>query len=189
MARSVAAHTNIKVWEGLQLKNSENVFIVVGKTSDWTSEPVAEDANPDLLAIPEPVVALRPYLSTMCVEVTESEYNALDISSRIALPMGGSTLYYEYISDEDAYTRGATNVLFSTEYNPSLGHPEPTTYSFRAYYGVKGLTPSAGYESDTYLEPGHIEDYGMIFYINHGRAIPILTAEFSTHLHVLKENR
>lgn len=189
MARSVASTTTYKVWQGINLLNASNQFIVVGQTSDWVAEPTPDTADPTDTSPAEPVVAIRPYLTTMAVEVSAEEYALLDPSVRNILTISGVPVYFAYVAEEDAYTMGANYLIAIAEYNPAVGHPEPTTDGFRSYYFCTELEPSAGHESDDWLAPGHIEGYGKLMYINNGPEIPITGGGFSVDLIALMELR
>lgn len=189
MSRSVGTTYTFKSWVGEQLINASNTFIIVGQTSDWSAEPDPDTMTPGTTSPSEPVVAIRPYKITMAAEVTSGDYDLLDPSVRRILTISGVTKYFEFIDEADIYTRNANYYLALAEYNPAIGHPEPTGGGFRAYYLAIDLVPSAGYELDSYLEPAHIDDYGKLFYANHGVEIPISGGDFSCELPALIELR
>lgn len=182
MARSAVVTNSLRVSFGLHICSLQNLFVVTGKTSDWSPEPGPDAANPNDTAPTEPIVAIRPYLVTMAREVSAEDYELLASNKRISLAISEIIKYFEYIDTNDAYDDAAGYVLALAEYNISLGHPAPSTDGFRAYYLCSGLEPSAGHEQDDYLEPINIESYGSLLYINNGEAIPISGGEFSADL-------
>lgn len=189
MSRSVVSTISYKVWNGLNLVNATNPFIVVGQVSDWENEPTPDDADNTLATPDEPVVAIKPYLITLAVSVTAEAYALLDPSVRSIASVNGVIVYLEHITENDAYDRGATFFLAKSYYDLALGHPAPSTDGFRAYYYCTDVTPATGYEAADYLEPAQVDDYGLLFYVNNGPEIPITGGEFSTDLTVLIELR
>lgn len=189
MSRSVGTTYTFKSWVGEQLLNAQNVFIVAGQQSAWDADPDVDPMTPGTTTPSEPVVAIQPYLITMAAEVTEGDYELLDLNKRTILTISGVIKYFEFIDNEDIYTRNANYYLAIAAYNPALGHPTPTGDNFRAYYLAIDVEPAAGYENASYLEPAQVEDYGKVFYANHGTAIPIGVGEFSVDLPVLIEMR
>lgn len=188
MARSVASTISYRAWAGINLLNAENMFIVVGQTSDWGSEPTPDTADPTDTTPTEPVVAIAPYLKTLAVEVTAEAYALLAPGSRSTLTISGIVKYFEHISEADAYDRGATFLIATANYDPAT-HPSPSTDGFRSYYLCVGLEPSLGHTEDDWLAPANIEGYGTLLYINNGPEIPITGGEFSCDLVCLFEMR
>jgi hypothetical protein len=188
MARSVASTVFYRSWAGINLLNAENMYVVVGQTSPWETEPVPETANPSNSAPIEPVVAIQPYLKTLAVEVSLNAYDLLDPGMRSVFTVNGIVKYFEHIPEANAYDRGATFLIATARYNLAT-HPSPPTDGFRSYYLCVELEPSLGHSGDEWLVPSNIESYGTLLYINNGPVIPITGGEFSCDLTCLFEMR
>jgi hypothetical protein len=152
------------------MKQGDDLWVVMGKTSEWTDEDDPDTPAPGDATIVEPIVAIKPIINTMAVEVTESAYNALQEGFRAAVSIEGVVKYLELVADEDAYDRYARYLYIKALYDPIIaGHPAFT--SFRVYYLTSGLVPSAGYEDADWLVPDNIDDYGLNEYENAGTKI------------------
>ena len=152
------------------MKQGDDLWVIMGQTSEWTDENDPDSPTPGSETIVEPFVAIKPIVKTMAVEVTEEAYTALTDGFRAAVSIEGTIKYLELVADADAYTRGARYLYIKALYDPVVaGHP--AFVSFRTYYLTSALVPSAGYENATWLVPDNIDDYGLLEYENAGTKV------------------
>jgi len=171
MAREACTKYLSRVKRALEMKQGADLWVVMGKTSAWSnSDNSVITPSPSDVTVVEPFLAMKPMVKSLAVEVSGSAYDQLQDSFRAAVSIEGVVTYLELVDDADAYGRLARYLYIKALYDPAVaGHPNFT--SFRVYYLVSGLVPSAGYENATWLVPEHISDYGMMEYENAGPAI------------------
>ena len=150
----------------LELKNNHTFWFVVGQTGEWQSEPSPDAFSPGDVSIADPVVAIKPSVISLCREVSESNYNELVEGQRAVVSIEGLYHYFAFVSDEDYLTEYARFLYMHAIYSTPLGHPSPATSQFRQYSIFGDLVPAAGYESNEWLSPANIDDYGILLYSN-----------------------
>jgi hypothetical protein len=152
------------------MKQGDDLWIVMGKTSDWTDEAIPDTPLPGDITIVEPIVAIKVAAKYLATEITEEAYLLLAEIERAVVIIDETMVYLQLVADEDAYTESARYLYLKVTYDPVIeGHPAFT--SFRVYYVTSALVPSAGYESADWLAPGNVDDYGFVEYENAGTAI------------------
>lgn len=166
---------NSRVKRALQMKQAEDLWIVVGRTSPWADESNPDVPLPDDNTVQEPVVAIKAVVKTLAKSITAEDYALVTDGSAVMVTIGGSLAYLQFVPDASAYTEGARFLFLSVMYDPIiLGHPACET--FRVYYVVSGLVPAAGYENASFLEPINVADYGLVEYENAGTKLTGTTA-------------
>jgi hypothetical protein len=152
------------------MKNGEDLWVVMGKTSAWTDEESPDTPLPGDITIVEPIVAIKIATKYVCKEITEEAYLLLAGAERAVVVIDETMVYLQLVDDEDAYTEAARYLYLKVTYDPVIeAHPSFT--SFRVYYVTSGLTPAAGYESADWLAPANVDDYGLVEYENSGLSI------------------
>ena len=152
------------------MKQGDDLWIVMGKTSAWSNEASPDAPLPGTTTIVEPIVAIKATIKSLANEITEEAYLLLAEAERAAVVIDEVMVYLQLVADEDAYTDAARYLYLKVTYDPVIeGHPAFT--SFRVYYVTSGLTPAAGYESVDWLVPANVDDYGLVEYENSGLSI------------------
>lgn len=170
MARQAVIKYQSRVKRALEMKNGDDLWVVMGKTSVWTDEESPDAPLPGDITIVEPIVAIKVAVKHLVKEVTEEAYLLLAEAERTAVVIDETLVYLQLVEDDDVYTESARYLYFSVTYDPIIeGHPDFT--SFRVYYATSGLVPSAGYENSDWLVPDNIDEYGFVEYENAGTAI------------------
>jgi hypothetical protein len=170
MSRSAVKKYNSSIKRALEMKQGDDIWIVMGKTSEWTDEDVPDTPSPSDDTLVEPFLAIKPIIKSMAKEITAEAYDLLQAGYKATVTVSGVVKYLELVADEDAYDDVAIYLYIQALYDPiASGHPDFD--EFRVYYATSGLTPSAGYESDLWLASDNIDDYGMVEYENAGTKI------------------
>lgn len=146
------------------------LWVVLGKTSPWDNELSPDSPLPGTSTIVEPVVAIKVTNASMAVSVSEAQFNALDPSIRVSIVIGGNLFYLQLVLDANAYSSLATYLYLQVLYDPVILGMPPFS-SFRSYYLVSNLVPTAGNENAVWLPPQDVSSYGLIEYQNNGTAI------------------
>ena len=155
------------------LKTNYDLWFVVGQTEEWGDPDTPEAFAPGDTAIATPVVAIRPAVVSLCREVSEVDYNALLEGQRASVVIEGVTHYFAFVADEDYLTEYARFLYAHAIYSTPLGHPSPSSGTFRQYSVFASLTPAAGYEDADWLAPANVDDYGILLYSNKREAIAV----------------
>jgi hypothetical protein len=170
MARQAVVKYQSRVKRALEMKQGDDLWIVLGKTSAWADEAIPDTPLPGDITIVEPIVAIKVVTKYLATEITESAYLLLAEVERAAVVIDETMVYLQLVADEDAYTAAARYLYLKVTYDPIIeAHPSFT--SFRVYYATSALVPSAGYENASWLAPANIDDYGLVEYENSGLAI------------------
>jgi hypothetical protein len=156
-----------RVKRALEVKNGDDIWVVIGKTSEWANEASPDAPLPGLDNLVEPFVAIKPCVKSLAKDISLSEYALLSDSNRASALIDGVATYFQLVSDSDAYNELARFLYLKAIFDPVItGHP--SVEYFRTYYATSGLIPSAGYENATWLIPDNIDDYGLVEYENAG---------------------
>jgi hypothetical protein len=170
MARQAVIKYQSRTKRALEMKNGDDLWVVMGKTSEWEDEESPDAPLPGDIEIVEPIVAIKVNNKYMASEITYEEYALLGDLERAAVMIDSTIVYLQLVDDEDAYDEVARYLYLRVTYDPIVeGHTAFT--SFRVYYVVSGLAPASGYEAATWLDPTNIDDYGFVEYENAGTVI------------------
>lgn len=153
----------------IEMKNYSELWIVLGQQTAWDDEDVPDIALPETSPVVEPIIAIKPYISSLAKEITVEAYNLLDDNVRALTSADGVTKYLELVTDVDAYTENARILYLKALVDPiNLGHP---VHDFRVYYVCSDLVPAAGHEDDSWLAPSNVAGYGLVEYENSGKVV------------------
>lgn len=168
MARETLVTYDALVEASRLLKNRGNIWVVLGRQNAWTDEDVPDSPTPGTHDIEEPFVAIRAQTASMAREVSLEDYNLLSAANRAIGFSETGYVYLELVPDVDADTKIARLIYVEAVYAPFQGMPEA---DFRIYGAYSRLQPAAGYENhDWVAAPTHVEDFGLLLNLSHGRA-------------------
>lgn len=166
MARETILTYDGLVTAGLLVKNRGNIWVVLGRQTPWLDEDIPDAPTQGTSSIEEPLVAIRASIQSMVREVSSTDYNLLSPSNRAIAYSESGYVYLELVDDSLAYDSLARMVYVEATYAPLLGMPSG---DFRIYGACSGLEPAAGYENADWLEPGNIDDFGLLIQLSHGK--------------------
>lgn len=136
-----------RIFKALELKG-QTLWIGVGRTTEWDDENNPDDVSPTAEDIEEAVVFVKA--STSLVKRVDSGEDLL---------VGG--VKFDLVDDGDAYDDNAHFVyVYATLDGPTMSYGD-----YRQKGIFVGLTPAAGHESDTWLDPTNVDDVGVLLYI------------------------
>jgi hypothetical protein len=165
MARIATTTYGARVKRGLDLKNGDDLWFALGKTSAWPNDESPPSPLPGDTEVTEPFIVFKPIIKSMAREVSQVEYDALQESQRGVVVIDEVIRYLKLVSDENAQTEVARYVYLRGVSNPALGHPAAT---FRQIGIYSGLVPAAGYENAEWLATTNVDQYGLLEYLDNG---------------------
>jgi hypothetical protein len=156
-----------RIKTALTKKNGDQLWFVIGKNTTWDDNDSVQSPALGATSVTEPIVAVKPVLMSMAKDISEAEYNTLLDNQRAIVVVDNIITYLQLVADEDAYSQIARRLYLRTVINPASGQPGK---DFRQIGIFSGLVPAAGYEANDWLLPEHIDDYGMLEYLDNGDA-------------------
>ncbi|MEW6352109.1 MAG: hypothetical protein AB1646_23910 [Thermodesulfobacteriota bacterium] len=153
-----------RVKRALEMKNGDQLWVAMGRTTAWPEETSPPAPLPGATDIDEAIAFGKPVLATLARIVSEAEYGQLTGQQRVTLYLGGEVIRLGFVADGDAMTQSARFLYYRAVFNPALGHPAGP---FRQVGIFSSLVPAAGYENADVLAPAHVQDRGLLEYIDH----------------------
>jgi hypothetical protein len=135
----------------LLFKQNVTLWIGIGRTTEWSNEALAPDPDPTATTITEPIVYIKASLVSLCVPVSSDE-DFIHLGTK-----------YQYIIDDDAIINNARFLYITASFDPSAGQPYG---NFRQVGVFSDLVPADGYESESWLEPTHVDSIGILEYLD-----------------------
>lgn len=125
----------------------------IGKTSEWTNEPVPDAEVPTTSSILQPIVYVKSEYSALCYQINTGTE---DVTVR--------GRKYKFCSSSDAITYSARFIYLRFRLDPTVGQPYADFRQFGVYCN---LTPIAGHTADLWLPPAYVSSPGdLVFYNN-----------------------
>lgn len=152
------------------MKNGDDLWIVLGKTSEWDDENMPDSPAPGNNTLVEPFLAIKPIVKSLAREVIYQDYEVLSQYYKFEANIDGVLKYFELVDDVVAYTNVGKYLVLQALYDPIIAE-HPSFTSFRVYYVVSGLVPAPGHESANWLIDANIEDYGLVELENAGTKV------------------
>lgn len=164
-----------RIQRALNMKNGNDLWVAVGRTTAWTNESSPPDEDPATTAIDEAIVYVQPGVISLAKTVASGE----DVE------VGGQK--YAFVADGNAFTEEARYLYIKGVFDPDSNPGQPAA-NFRQHGLYSGLTPAAGHETEQWLAPADVSDAGLLeYYENH--TVKSLGAGESREIHIVIEFR